>query len=62
MASFGDILKQGRKRFETKNSLGGWGKCESCDERKYLFPYRDEKNEKWTLCDGCSDMFIKEEE
>ena len=62
MAGFGDILKQGKKRFKVKSSLGSWGKCESCDERKLLFPYKDDKKETWHLCDGCSDLFIKEEE
>ena len=62
MAGFGDILKQGKKRFKVKHVTGSWGKCESCDERKRLFSYRDDKDETWYICDTCADLFIKEEE
>ena len=62
MADFGDILKQGKKRFKTKNSNGSWGKCEACDKRKCLFEYKDGRGESWCICNKCADVFIREEE
>ncbi len=62
MADFGDILKQGKRRFKVKNIIGSWNKCEHCDERRYLFPYKDDQSESWDLCDSCADVFIREEE
>jgi hypothetical protein len=62
MADFADILRHGKKRFETKDKKGKWGVCEYCDKRRLLFPYRDSKKELWLLCSGCTNIFIKEEE
>lgn len=58
--SFSDIMKRGKKQFEIKDQCGEWGRCEHCDERRLLFPYRDDKNEMWRLCESCSNLFIKE--
>lgn len=60
--SFADIMKRGKKQFQVKEQRGEWGRCEYCDERKLLFPYKDNKNEAWQLCELCSSMFIKEVE
>ena len=60
MTDFGTILKRGRRRFEVKKS-GTWGRCESCDERRKLYPFDDEKGEIWKLCEECSDTLVKEE-
>lgn len=60
--SFGDILKKGKKQFEIKEQRGFWGRCEYCDQRKLLFPYKEPaNNSSWNLCDVCSDLFVKEE-
>ena len=61
MSGFGDILKQGKKRFDIKKKRGSWGVCDDCANRKYLFSYSDNKKEVWRLCDSCSDSFIKDE-
>lgn len=61
MVDFGTILKRGKRRAEVKEDPGVWGRCESCDDRRLLRPYRDQKGEIWKLCDECSDSYIKEE-
>ena len=58
---FGKILKQGKRRFGTKDSAVKWGRCDYCDERKQLFNYNDNKNEMWMLCSSCTDIFIEDE-
>lgn len=59
---FSDILKHGKKRFETKNKKGKYGVCEYCDKRRLLFPYCDNKKELWSLCNNCINIFVNEEE
>jgi hypothetical protein len=61
MVNFIDILKHGKKRFKIKDSGGKYGKCEYCDKRSPLFPYRDNKKELWLLCSSCANIFIEEE-
>jgi len=62
MSDFGNILKRGRKMFNTKKNGGKWGRCEECDERALLFPYKDVEKEVWMLCEVCAAEFVKEEE
>lgn len=62
MADFVDIIKRGKKRFKVKDKKGKFGRCEYCDKRNLLFPYRDSKNELWLLCSNCTNIFIEEEE
>jgi len=59
--SFADILEQGKKQFQTKDARGDWGRCEYCDGRLLLYPYKDNINEMWNLCEDCLTIFIKEE-
>jgi hypothetical protein len=62
MSDFGNILKRGRKIFNTKNSGGVWGRCEECNARAFLFKYVDEENQTWLLCEQCINTFTKDEE
>jgi hypothetical protein len=59
---FNKILRQGKRRFETKDVKPIWGRCDYCDERRQLFNYKDNKKELWMLCEECTDFFVKEEE
>lgn len=60
MTDFGNILRRGRRNYNIKKTSNGWGRCESCDERRQLYPY-DTKDQVWMLCEECSDVFVKEE-
>lgn len=59
--NFSNILKQGKRRFEIKDKKGQWGRCESCEHRKFLFPYDGGKNDKWLVCSACLEKFVKDE-
>lgn len=61
MSSFNDIMKRGKRMFDMKNKGGTWDRCEECDKRALCFPYVDEKNEVWTLCEECVSEFVKDE-
>ena len=61
MVDFSTIIKRGQRRSRIKSHMGKWGRCESCEERKELYPYSDEKGEIWMLCSECSDGYVKEE-
>jgi len=61
MSDFGSILRRGRRMFDMKNRGGDWGRCEECDDRKIIFPYEDEENQIWMLCEQCMETFIKDE-
>lgn len=58
---FSKILENGKKRFETKSNKGKWGRCDYCDQRQLLFPYKDSKKEAWSLCDDCINIFVEED-
>lgn len=59
---FGNILKRGRKIFNTKDKGGVWGRCEECDERALVYPYNDAEKQVWQLCEECISIMIKDEE
>ena len=61
MSSFGDILRRGRKMFKMKNTGGEWQRCEECDERAKCYPYVDEKQQVWMLCEECASVFVKDD-
>ena len=60
MAGFGDILKKGKRRYDIKSKGGDWGRCEECDERARLYPFDDEKDQIWMLCEDCTEIFVNE--
>lgn len=60
--SFESILRRGQKKFVSRPESKKWGVCEYCDTRCLLFIYQDKKDVEWHLCEGCTDMIIKEEE
>jgi len=62
MSDFSNILKRGKRAFNTKKIGGKYGRCEECDERRILFPYHDSEDEVWNICEECMNKFIKEEE
>ena len=63
MADFADLLKRGRRMFDMKNKSGSkWFKCEECGERRFCYPYDDDKDETWYLCEQCANLFVKDEE
>lgn len=61
MSGFGKLLKKGQRRHEIKSSGGKWGRCEECDERTLLYPFDDEKEQVWMLCDRCTEIFVNDE-
>ena len=62
MSDFSNILRRGRRLFDMKDKGGKWGRCEECDSRALLFPYKDFEEETWMLCELCAADFAKEEE
>jgi hypothetical protein len=62
MSDFGDIMRRGRKMFDMKSKGGTWNRCEECDTRALCYPYIDEKNEVWVLCEDCTNEFVKDEQ
>jgi hypothetical protein len=61
MSDFIDILKRGKKVFNTKNSIGVYGRCEECNARAVLYKYQDEEGQIWLLCEQCISTFAKDE-
>lgn len=59
---FGKLLDRGRKRHQIKSRKSEWGRCEQCDERAPLYPYYDDKQQVWMLCESCSDVLADEEQ
>jgi len=53
MGSFGDLLRKGKKRSSIKDNHGKWGRCETCQNRRLLYPYVDAKNQTWQICEFC---------
>ena len=62
MTDFGTIIGRARRRFSIKSTKGHWGRCEECDGRSFLYPFDDEKNQIWMLCEYCSNLFVKDED
>ena len=59
---FSRIMRQGQRKFKTKDKHGHYGNCEYCGDRKLMFKYMDNKKELWDLCEICIDVFVEEEE
>lgn len=61
MSSFADIMRRAKKMFKMKDGGGEWLRCEECDERRLCYPYADEKDEVWMLCEACASLFVKDD-
>ena len=61
MVDFGKILKKGKKIFELKDNGGDWGRCEECNQRRKLFPFKDAEDQVWMLCESCIELFLGED-
>ena len=62
MSGFGKLLKKGQRRHGIKSTRGQWGRCEECDERAILHPYRDVENQTWMMCEKCIELYVNEGE
>lgn len=62
MTGFGTIVERAKRRFGIKSTRGKWGRCEECEERSILYPFDDDKNQVWMLCEDCSNLFVKDED
>ena len=61
MGDFSEIMRRGKRMFDMKRKGGSWERCEECDVRDICYPYLDEKDEVWVLCDECMSEFVKDE-
>jgi len=58
MADFGNILKNGKRRAAIKSTKGKWLKCDSCSSRRLTFPYKDNQDYVWQICETCIEGFV----
>lgn len=58
MGNFGDLVRKGKKRSYIKENRGEWGRCETCQKRKVLYPYKDSQNHTWDICDLCIESLV----